>query len=119
MQTNNLDKFCYLKSIICVGTSSACKYTRQDEEKYDPKLMFKFRLIFPQALFPLVLIQEFIHHKLSFQAVAILNLVPVLIKQEKIRQCNRFGEQAVEGKSRVTSLSTLDGDNLEHKQSWG
>lgn len=89
----------------------------QDGEKYDPKLMFKFRLIFPQALFPLVLIQECIDHKLSFQAVTILNLVPVLIKQEKIRQCNRFGEQAVERESWVISLRTLGGNNLVHKQS--
>lgn len=95
MQANGLEFLwlkSYLKSIIYMSTSSACKYTRQDEEKYDPKLMLKFRLIFPQALFPLALIQEFIDRKLSFQAVTILNLVPVLIKQEKIRQCNRFGK---------------------------
>lgn len=90
-------KVSYLKSIICKAISSACKYTGQDREKYDPKLMFKFRLILPQALFPLVLIQECIDRKLSFQALTTLNLVPMLIKQEKIRQCNRFGEQAVEG----------------------
>lgn len=107
-------KVCYLKSSM--GTSSACKYTRQDGEKYDPKLMFKFRLIFPQALFPLVLIQECIDRKLSFQSVTILNLVPVLIKQEKIRQCNRFGEQTVEGESWVISLRTLGGNNSVHKQ---
>lgn len=101
MQTNVLEflwlKISYLKSIICMGMSPACKYTRQDREKYDPKLMFKFRLILPQALFPLVLIQECIDRKLSFQALTILNLVPMLIKQEKIRQRNRFGGQAVEG----------------------
>lgn len=90
-------KVSYPKSIICMAMSSSCKYTRQDREKYGPKLMFKFRLILPQALFPLVLIQECIDCKLSFQALTILNLVPMLIKQEKIRQCNRFGEQAVEG----------------------
>ena len=102
-----------------MAISPACKYTGQDGEKHDPKLMFKFRLIFPQALFPLVLIQECIDHKLSFQAVTILNLVPVLIKQEKIRLCNRFGEQAVEGESCVISLRTLGGNNLVYKLPWG
>lgn len=106
-----------LLSVICMGTSSAGKYTRQDGEKCDPKLMFKFRLIFPQVLFPLVLIQECIDRKLSFQAVTILNLVPVLILQEKIRQCNRFGEQAVAGDSWVISLRTLGAKNSVHKQS--
>lgn len=86
-----------LSEVYCMGVSSACKYTRQDREKYDPKLMFKFRLILPQALFPLVLIQECMDRKLSFQGLTILNLVPMLIKEEKIGQCNRFGEQAVEG----------------------
>lgn len=101
MQTSVLEflwmKASHLKSIICMAMSAACKYTRQDREKYDPKRMFKFRLILPPALFPLVLIQECIDRKLSFQALTILNLVPMLIKQEKIRQCNKFGEQAVEG----------------------
>lgn len=48
--------------------------------------------------------------------MTILNIVPVLIKQEKIRQCKRFGEKAAEGDSWIISLRTLGDSNLVHGQ---